>query len=48
MAPNVDTPYSYAWLDLRTEPIVLVVPPFEKERYVSVQLIDATRTSSTT
>jgi hypothetical protein len=41
VAPNVDTPYSYAWLDLRTEPIVLVVPPFEKDRYVSVQLIDA-------
>lgn len=41
VAPNVDTPYSYAWLDLRTEPIVLTLPPFEARRYVSIQLIDA-------
>jgi hypothetical protein len=41
IAPNVDTPYSYAWLDLRAEPIVLTIPPFEKDRYVSLQLIDA-------
>jgi hypothetical protein len=37
---NVDTPYSFAWLDLRAEPVVLTIPPFEKERYVSVELID--------
>lgn len=41
VSPNVDTPYSYAWLDLRAEPIVLSLPAFEKERYVSLQLIDA-------
>jgi hypothetical protein len=41
VAPNVDTPYSYAWLDLRAEPMVLTVPPFEPRRYVSVQLLDA-------
>lgn len=37
---NVDTPYSFAWLDLRAEPQVLTIPPFEKDRYVSVELID--------
>ncbi len=37
---NVDTPYSFAWLDLRAEPQVLTVPSFEEKRYVSVQLID--------
>jgi hypothetical protein len=41
VAPNVDTPYSYAWLDLRAEPIVLSLPAFEPERYVSLQLIDS-------
>ncbi len=40
VAMNVDTPYSYAWLDLRDEPVVLTVPPFEADRYVSAQLID--------
>jgi hypothetical protein len=38
--PNSDTPYSFAGLDLRTEPIVLTVPPIEKSRYFSIQLID--------
>ena len=39
--PNSDTPYSWLGMDLRAEPIVLTVPPIEKERYFSVQLIDA-------
>jgi hypothetical protein len=39
--PNSDTPYSFAGLDLRAEPIVLTVPPIDKERYLSVQFIDA-------
>jgi hypothetical protein len=39
--PNSDTPYSWAGLDLRAEPIVLTVPPIEKKRYFSIQLIDA-------
>lgn len=39
--PNSDTPYSMAGLDLRAEPIVLTVPPIEKSRYFSVQLIDS-------
>jgi hypothetical protein len=39
-APNSDTPYSMLGLDLRAEPIVLTVPPVEKGRYFSVQLVD--------
>ena len=27
---NSDTPYSFAWLDLRAEPVVLTVPEVEK------------------
>jgi hypothetical protein len=38
--PNSDTPYSVLALDLRTEPMVLAVPPMEKERYFSLQFID--------
>jgi hypothetical protein len=39
--PNSDTPYSMLGLDLRAEPIVLTVPPIARERYFSVQLVDA-------
>ena len=39
--PNSDTPYSMIGMDLRAEPIVLTVPAIEKERYYSIQLIDA-------
>jgi hypothetical protein len=39
--PNSDTPYSWLGLDLRTEPIVLTLPPIEKDRYISVQFTDA-------
>jgi hypothetical protein len=38
--PNSDTPYSILGLDLRAEPMVITVPPIEKSRYFSVQLID--------
>ena len=41
VTPNSDTPYSMAGLLLKAEPMVLTVPPIEKERYFSVQLIDA-------
>jgi len=37
---NVDTLYSFAWLDLRAEPVVLTLPAIDAGRYVSVQLID--------
>jgi len=40
ITPNSDTPYSFVWLDLRAEPMVLSVPAVEKDRYYSVQLID--------
>jgi len=39
--PNSDTPYSFVGMDLRAEPIVLTVPKIEKDRYFSIQLIDA-------
>ena len=39
--PNSDTPYSWMGLDLRAEPIVLTLPPMEKQRYFSVQFTDA-------
>jgi hypothetical protein len=38
--PNSDTPYSAVGADLRTEPLVLTVPPIEQERYYSLQFID--------
>ena len=40
VTPNSDTPYSFVWMDLRAEPIVLSVPAVEKERYYSVMLCD--------
>jgi hypothetical protein len=39
--PNSDTPYSFVGADLRAEPLVLTIPPIDKDRYFSVQLIDA-------
>ncbi|WP_456026825.1 DUF1254 domain-containing protein [Pseudomonas capeferrum] len=38
--PNSDTPYSFVWMDLRKEPLVLTLPKIEDNRYYSVQLID--------
>ncbi len=40
VTPNNDTPYSWAWLDLRAEPMVLSVPAMPKDRYYVMQLID--------
>ncbi|MFO0891464.1 MAG: DUF1254 domain-containing protein [Isosphaeraceae bacterium] len=40
VTPNSDTPYSILWMDLRAEPVVLTVPPIDKGRYFSVQLVD--------
>lgn len=39
--PDPDTPYSMIGLDLRTEPIVITVPAINKDRYFSIQFIDA-------
>src|SRR6201990_270793 len=38
--PNSDTPYSFVWMDLRVEPIVLSVPAVDPKRYYSVMLCD--------
>lgn len=40
-APNSDTPYSMLGMDLRAEPMVLTVPAVPKDRYYSIQLVDA-------
>ncbi len=40
VTPNSDTPYSFVWMDLRAEPMVLTIPEIEKGRYYSVQLVD--------
>jgi hypothetical protein len=40
VTPNSDTPYSFAGLDLRAEPVVITVPPIEKTRYFVFQLMD--------
>ena len=38
--PNSDTPYSWAGVDLRAEPIVLSLPKIDAKRYYSVQIWD--------
>jgi len=40
VTPNADTPYSFAWLDLRAEPMIVSVPEMEPERFYHFQLID--------
>jgi hypothetical protein len=40
ITPNSDTPYSFLWMDLRAEPMVLSVPSVEKSRYYAVMLCD--------
>ena len=40
VTPNADTPHSFAWLDLRAEPVVLSTPQVEPGRYFSILLID--------
>ncbi|MGB5812053.1 MAG: DUF1254 domain-containing protein [Polyangiales bacterium] len=37
--PNNDTLYSFAWIDLRAEPLVITVPAVG-DRYYSIQLVD--------
>ena len=41
ITPNSDTPYGFATLDLRAEPQLLSVPAVEKNRYYSLQFVDA-------
>ena len=40
VTPNSDTPYSYLWMDLRAEPIVVTMPKIEANRYYTGQMID--------
>jgi hypothetical protein len=40
ITPNSDTPYSFLWLDLRAEPMVISVPAVARNRYYALQLID--------
>ena len=40
ITPNSDTPYSFIWMDLRAEPMVISVPAIDKDRYYAVQMID--------
>jgi len=40
VTPNSDTPYSYLWMDLRVEPVIVTMPKIDKNRYYTGQLID--------
>ena len=40
VTPNSDTPYSYLWMDLRAEPLVVTMPKIEPNRYYTSQLVD--------
>ncbi len=40
VTPNNDTPYSWAWLDLRAEPWVVTVPEVPANRYYVQQWVD--------
>ncbi|MGC1425044.1 MAG: DUF1254 domain-containing protein [Terracidiphilus sp.] len=40
VTPNSDTPYSYVWMDLRAEPVVITMPKMEPNRYYTAQLVD--------
>ena len=40
VTPNNDTPYSYAWVDLRAEPWVLTIPKIEPKRFYTSQWDD--------
>jgi hypothetical protein len=41
VTPNADTLYCQTQLDLKNEPVVLVVPPIPADRYFSFQFLDA-------
>ena len=40
VTPNSDTPYSFAALDLRAEPVVITIPKIDDHRYFVFQLMD--------
>jgi hypothetical protein len=43
VSPNNDTPYSYAWVDLRAEPWVLTMPKIDATRFYTSQWDDLWR-----
>ena len=40
VTPNNDSPYSWAWFDLRREPVILRAPAVAEDRYYVVQMFD--------
>jgi hypothetical protein len=40
VTPNSDTPYSYLWMDLRAQPVVVTVPKIGTNRYYTGQMVD--------
>lgn len=40
VSPNVDTPYSYAVLNVKDEPLVLTIPECEDNRFIGVPFYD--------
>jgi hypothetical protein len=40
VSPNVETPYSYAVLNVKNEPVVLTIPEFEEDRFIGVPFYD--------
>ncbi len=40
VTPNSDTPYSYLWMDLRAEPVIVSMPRIEPNRYYTGQMVD--------
>jgi hypothetical protein len=38
--PNLDTPYSTLWADLRAQPLILGVPTVDPHRYYSIMFVD--------
>jgi hypothetical protein len=40
VSPNNDSPYSYAWVDLRAEPWVVTLPKIEEKRFYTSQWDD--------
>jgi hypothetical protein len=40
VSPNVDTPYTYAVLNVKDEPVVLTIPECEENRFIGVPFYD--------
>eukprot|EP01105_Mastigella_eilhardi_P005236 TRINITY_DN16990_c0_g1_i1.p1 TRINITY_DN16990_c0_g1~~TRINITY_DN16990_c0_g1_i1.p1 ORF type:complete len:507 (+),score=105.26 TRINITY_DN16990_c0_g1_i1:74-1522(+) len=38
--PNLDTLYTYCWMDLTSEPMIISVPAIAEERFYMLQLLD--------